>query len=188
MKITLKTGIVCALTWIIIKTAYHLIWSSSTELTPMILSNIFFLMASISVGLYLHKKQEGFSQGNAMSDIKAAMSGGVPYALIVSIFLYFYYANINPNFIKEIKKPYVTKLKEELKDDQTIVKLKKQNPELETKSKEEILKEGLQNIDAQTNPKSTSIIALLGMVLMATLYSIVITVIYRKILSRGIAS
>jgi hypothetical protein len=46
---------------------------------------------------------------------------------------------------------------------------------------------GMDNIEAQVNPKGTSILSLLGMTLMATIYSIIIAIIYRKILVKGMA-
>lgn len=185
MKITVKTALICALSWIVIKLSYHLIWPETTELTPMIFSNLFLLMTSISVGLYLHKKKEGFTAGNAMSDIKAGMTAGAPYAVIVSLFLFLYYNNINPQFIENIKKPMMEKLKEELTSEKSIKKLKKINPELETKSKEEIYKLGVDNLNAQTDPRTTTVVTLLGMIIMTTLYAILITIVYRKVLARG---
>ncbi len=186
MKVTVKTGLICALSWIIIKMLYHLIWSETTDLTPMILSNMFFLMCSVSLGLYLHKKKEGFSQGNALSDIKAGMSAGVPYAVIVALFLFFYYNNINPQFVERTKEPLITQLDKELGSDKSIQKLKKMNPELETKSKDEIYKMGMENINFKASPKFTSILSVLGMIIMTTIYSIFIMVVYRKILVRAI--
>ena len=186
MKITVKTGFICALTWIIIKMAYHLIWPEATSLTPMILSNMFFLMCSVSLGLYLHKKQEGFSQGNALSDIKAGMSSGVPYAVIVALFLFFYYNNINPQFVENIKKPMIEQLDKELSTEASIKRLKNQNPELETKTREEIYQMGLENINFKASPKFTSILSVLGMIIMSTLYSIFIMVVYRKVLVKAI--
>ena len=186
MKITLKTGIISALTWIIIKTAYHLIWPGAVSLTPMILSNMFFLMCAVSIGLYLHKKQEGFSQGNALSDIKAGLTAGMPYAVIVAIFIYFYYSSINPQFVENIKEPMITQLNRELSTEESVLKLKRQNPELETKSRDEIYQMGLDNINFKASPKFTSVLSLLGMILMGTLYTIFITVVYRKILVKAI--
>lgn len=186
MRITVKTALICALIWIIIKMSYHLIWTNTTELTPMIFSNMFLLITSISMGLYLHKKKEGFGAGNALSDIKSAMTAGVPYAVIVSIFMFFYYSNINPQFIEQIREPKLKVLEKELSSEKYVKKLKKMNPELETKTTEEIHQLGVANLNAQTNPKSTSIIALLGMIMMSTVYSIVITIIFRRILIKGI--
>ncbi|MFN5417123.1 MAG: DUF4199 domain-containing protein [Flavobacteriia bacterium] len=186
MRITVKTALICSLIWIIIKMSYHLIWPNTTELTPMIFSNMFLLITSISMGLYLHKKKEGFAAGNALSDIKSAMTAGVPYAVIVSIFMFLYYNNINPAFIEQIREPKMKVLEKELSSEKYIKKLKQMNPELETKTTEEIHKLGVDNLNAQTNPKSTSIMSLLGMIMMSTVYSILITVIYRKVLIKGI--
>ncbi|MES2589516.1 MAG: DUF4199 domain-containing protein [Bacteroidota bacterium] len=184
MKVTLKTGIIFALIWIIFKLSYHLILPNTTELTVSIFVNMFLLLSAISFGLYFHKKKEGTTEGNALSDIKAAMTSGVPYAVIISIFMYFYYNNINPEFIEKIRKPKIENLKKELSSEKYIAKLKRLNPELETKTKAEIYQAGLSNVNAQINPKSTAILAILGMIFLSTVYSILITVIFRKILFR----
>jgi predicted permease len=180
MRITVKVGVLLAAIWMLFKVLYHLFFPETTDLTVSIFINMFLLISSISLGLYLQKKKEGDSQGNALSDIKSGMTCGVPYAVLVSIFMYVYYTSINPSYIENIRKPFVEKLKEDLSTEKKIAKLKKINPELETKTKEEIYKEGLKNIQFQTNPKSTSIISLLALILLTTFYSIIITVILRK--------
>ncbi len=184
MRITVKVGVFLAILWMIFKVLFHLIQPETTDLTPSILINMFLLISAISFGLYLQKKKEGSNKGNALSDIKAGMTSGVPYAVLVSVFMYFYYTNINPAYIQKIRKPFVEKLKSDLSTNEKVAKLKRLNTELETKTKEEIYKEGLKNIEFQTNPKSTSIISLLALILLSTFYSIVITVIMRKTIFR----
>lgn len=185
MRVTVKVGILLAILWMIFKVIYHLSMPNSTDLTISIFTNMFLLITAISFGLYLQKKKEGSNQGNALSDIKSGMSSGVPYAVLVSVFMYVYYTNINPSYIQQIRKPFVEKLKEDLSTEEKVAKLKKLNPELETKTKSEIYKEGLKNIQFQTNPKSTSIISLLALILLTTFYSIIITIILRKTIFRA---
>jgi hypothetical protein len=184
MKITVKIGVLFALLWIAFKFAYHAITPDTTELKPSIFANMFLLLTSISLGLYLHKKKEGFKEGNALSDIKAAMTSGFPYAVIVSVFMYFYYNSINPNFIQSVQKPFIEQLKQDVSTDKKVNELKRLHPELETKTKKQIYASGLENIKGQTNPKSTSIISLLALMLLSTIYSILITTVYRRVLFR----
>ena len=186
MKVTLKTGIIFALIWIIFKLSYHLILPDTTELTVSIFVNMFLLISAISFGLYFHKKKEGTTEGNALSDIKAAMSSGVPYSVLVAIFMFLYYNNINPQFIENVRKPKIEVLNKELSSPKYIAKLKRLNPELETKTKAEIYQAGLSNINAQVSPKSTAILSILGMIFLSTIYSILVTVIFRKILFKRV--
>jgi hypothetical protein len=197
MKVTLKTGIIFALIWIVFTFTFHLIFPKTTELTTVVsmFVNMFLLLSGISFGLYFHKKKEEGSkedkkkkaanEGNALSDIKAAMSVGVPYAVIVSVFMFFYYNNINPGIIEDLKKPHIEKLKKETSSLKNIAKLKKSNLELETKTKEEIYKSGLNTIDAIYNAKFTATLSILGMIFLSTIYSILVTVIFRKTIFRS---
>jgi predicted permease len=120
MRITVKVGVLLAMIWMLFKVIFHLVLPETTDLTISIFTNMFLLISAISFGLYLQKRKEGNNQGNALSDIKSGMTSGVPYAVLVSIFMYFYYTNINPTYIENIRKPFVEKLKEDLSTDKKI--------------------------------------------------------------------
>jgi hypothetical protein len=184
MKITIKVGILFAIVWMLIKFMYHIIHPNTIDLKITIFSNMLLLIGAISFGLYLHKKQEGFSQGNALSDIKSAMKSGVVYTVLVASFMYLYYAVINPEFnqhqISEVK----TQIKLELENPQSLKKIKASQEAFEVMTKEQLYKELVKGPESFYAAKSTFVISLLSLLLLTTLYSILITVIYRQLLFR----
>lgn len=186
MKITIKIGIIFAISWMLIKYVYHLINPDTLDLKLTIFSNMLLLISSISLGLYLHKKQEGFSQGNALSDIKAAMTSGVIYTIFSCGFIYLYYAVINPDFnahqISEVK----TEIKKEIENPEGLKRIQASQETFEVMTKEQIYKELVKGPEVFYAAKSTFVISLLSLLLLSTLYSILITIIYRKILLKNL--
>jgi len=185
MRITIKVGALFALGWMIVKLIFHFLGLVTDSVVPTIFINMFFLLAAISLGLYMHKKQEGFSQGNAMSDIKAAMSAGIPYALLVAIFIYFYYSQINPEYVSHQVSEAETTIKNALNDPKQLKLIRAEQEAFEVMSKEDIYKELVKGPRSFYSAGSTMTISLLGMVLLATLYSILVTVIFRTVLFRN---
>lgn len=185
MRITVKIGIIFALLWIALKMVLFLTLQGEYRfnLKPAVLTNILFLLMAISIGLFIHKRNEK-EQSNALGDIKNAMSAGVPYTLIVGIFLYFYYAKIDTEFIQHQTSEHYTALEKELNDPIQFKKLKAANEDFEVMTKEQIEQSIKDNIDASLSPGSTMTLSLLGMLILSTINSIFVTVIYRKIVFR----
>jgi hypothetical protein len=97
MRITVKTGIISAAIWILIKLAFFYLDISNDSIVPLVMLNILGLLLAIAIGLYLQKIRET-EETNTMVDLKNGMSAGLPYVLMVSIFIYFYYTKINPDY------------------------------------------------------------------------------------------
>jgi len=184
MRITLKFGLLGAIVWIIVKMIFFIVGISETTIIPLVLLNMFFMLVSIAFGVYLHKKAEGFKQGNALSDIKAGMTTGVPYALVVSVFMYFFYEKINPDFIDQQIKKTEKELKKKLDNPKEFQKLRASNEDFEVKTKEQIHDSIMEFQHSMYSAKFTSVLGLLGMTFLATIYSIFVTIIYRRVLFR----
>ena len=188
MKITLKTGLVFSGLWIICKYVFFIVYPDATSITPLLFANMFFLLSSISVGLFLHKKQEGFTNGNTLTDIKAAMTSGLPYAIVVSLFIYVYYQKIDPGFNKHQIELAEKLIDKSLMDKNIISKMKLENPSFEMMSTLKIKSELLKGPRGFYKASSTAILSLLALMMLSLIYSIAITVIYRKIVSKGLSS
>lgn len=184
MNSPVKIGLSVALVWIVIKYAFFLINPEMQDVSPLIFINMFLLLTAIALGLFFHKKHEGFLEGNALSDIKTSMKAGVPYALAVSLFIYLYYAKINPDFVAHKISEATMTIRKAVDDPIMLAKIKNEQAAFEVMDKEAIY---TQLIDGPANfysAFSTSIIALLGLTLLATLYSVFVTIIFRKVLLR----
>ena len=150
---------------------------------PGLINNLF-LLAAISVGLYFEKKREGFGQGTALSDIKHSMIAGAPYALLVAIFMYFYYTDINPEYVETRISDRMDLVYNAMERDSYMDSLKVQSPEYKVLTNEEIYTDIRISTVSAYSPKALLTFSLLGLMILGFTYSIFITVIFRKILLR----
>ena len=184
MRITLKIGILFAFAWMLIKLSiFGMGISSEDSLKPSLLINMFLLISAITVGLYLQKRKDT-EESNALRDIKNGLSAGVPYAILVSIFIFFYYSKIDPSFTKHKIAESSVELKKVMDNPVKLKKLKETNPDFEVMTNKQIIKAVLKNSESAYNPKSTAIMSLAAMLLYSTLNSVFITTIFRKIVFR----
>lgn len=181
MKVTVLTGIISAVVWIIIKMIFFYTMPVGYNIVPLVLINMFCLLAAISIGLYIVKAR-ATEQSNALSDIKNGMTSGVPYAVIVAGFLYFYYAQIHPEYNEHQLSEAEYTLKKEMDKPGELAKIKNKNPDFEVLSKDEIFEKIMSGYRSSLNPRATFTLSLLGMVLMSALNSIFVTIIFRRVI------
>ena len=186
MKITLKVGMLGALVFVAIKLIFNFAGWSHGDIIPTVMINMFLLLSSISVGLYLHKKKEGFSTGNAMNDIKAGVTTGVAYGIVVVTFIYLFYAYINPNYIETMVQDKLVDYKIGLSDPERLKDIKASNESFEILDADQIYQEMENSTRATISPRSITTISMLGMVLLSAFYSILVTIIFRKVLLRDV--
>ena len=84
MKTPIITGLIAALVWIAIKWGgYAFGFFNNGAVQPYVFTNMFLLTASVSIGLYLIKKNAK-QKSNLLLDIKTGMTAAMPYTVIVS--------------------------------------------------------------------------------------------------------
>lgn len=150
------------------------------------LLNNFFLLSAIALGLFFEKRKEGFGEGTAMTDIKHAVTAGAPYVLIVSLFMFYYYDTINPEFIETRVEERVDLIYNDMQRESYVDSLKVNKPEFRTRTDEEILREAKREIESNLSPKSMLVFSLLGMLILAVTYAILLTLVFRKVLFRDL--
>jgi hypothetical protein len=183
MRITVKTGLITAAAWILIKLISFYTGITGSSVVPLVMLNILGVLLAISIGLFLHKRKVG-DDSNLLTDIKNGMSAGVPYALIVSVFLYIYYSKIDPEYNQHRIAEFETGLLKELNDPILFQKLKDSNPEFEVKTKDEIYDSIMQGPKSFFKASSTMAISMLSLLLLATLNSIFVAIVYRRFIFR----
>ncbi|MFT6981910.1 MAG: hypothetical protein ACJAUD_000677 [Crocinitomicaceae bacterium] len=184
MKITVKVGLLFAALWILIKMFFFWTGALGQNVVPMVLLNMLFVLLAISVALYLHKlKQTEYT--NALGDIKNGMTAGVPYAMIVSIFIYAYYAKIDPEFNEHQKSEWEMRVKKELDAPGGLEKAQENNPDFEVLERDEIIAKMKSGYESFYNPTATMTLSMLALLLLATLNSIFVTVIMRRVVFRN---
>ena len=88
MNPLVKSGLGFGLAWCLIKYVAYLIEPMPENIIPMVLINILFLLLAIAVGLFIQKRNEK-EESNALNDIKNGLKAGLPYTVIVCVFIYF---------------------------------------------------------------------------------------------------
>jgi hypothetical protein len=182
MRITVKIGIITAFAWIGIKMIFHYFSTIDTieDIVPIALLNILGLLLAIAIGLFIQKMRD--TEGtNALLDIKNAMTAGIPYVIIVSVFIYVYYNNINPEFYKHQIAEKNIAVQKMVNNPKQLALYKKNNPETEVMTNEQIIKRESDN--ENINPaKTQAILTLLALTVLSTIYSLLVTMIFRRIL------
>lgn len=180
MKITIKIGILFAVIWMVIKMMFFFTGAFEYNVVPSVMVNILCLLLSISVGLYLQKRSDTEAT-SALKDIKNGMSAGVPYAVLVSIFIFFYYSKIDPGFNEHQIVEAEVGIKKMLENPEDFAKVKASNAEFEVMTKEDIYDKLIQGPRGFYSATSTMTVSMLAMLLLTTMNSIFITIVYRKI-------
>jgi hypothetical protein len=184
MKVTIKTAFLCALIWIGFKFLGYQLGLNTPEYTPLfVMTNMFVLLTAVSVGLYLQKRK-GVEDDSMLTDVKNGMVSGVVYALVVSAFLYFYYEKIDPEYNEKIIAEREMYFKTIIDDPAKLKKLKASNEDFEVMTKEEIMEKQMETPRRLFSGTFMMTYGALAMLMLSTLYSIVITIIYRKVLFR----
>lgn len=169
-----------AVLWIIIKQmSFILGLFTFGSVQIYVLINMFLLTLSVSFTLYQIKRNET-EAANLMQDIKKGIGAGMVYTLIVSGFIYLFYAKIHP----EYNQYQIEQARELLEKPKNIEEIRKKNPDLSNKSDLEIKKMGMQQARQISSASFTFILSLLGLTIYTMMNSILISVIYRRLLFR----
>ncbi|MBL4862581.1 MAG: DUF4199 family protein [Crocinitomicaceae bacterium] len=183
MKITVKTGLILAAIWILIKMSMY--WSGMIDSQiPGALINILCLLTAITIGVILSKLRNKDAT-SALADIKDGMAAGLPYTIVISVFLFLFYGKIDPGFTQHKVAERLAATEKKLNDDKIWAEFKRENRDFETYTKEQFYDEEKVKIEAANNPKSIMIMSLLGGLMLGTLYSILVTIILRRIVFRN---
>jgi len=184
MRPALKSALFFALTWSLIKMAFFYLGVLQDDIFIPGLINNLFLLTAISIGLYYEKKKEGFGEGTALSDIKHSMIAGAPYALLVAIFMFFYYSDINPDYVEKRITDRMDLVYNAMERESYVDSLKVQSQEYKVLTNEEIYSEIRVSTVSAYSPRALLTFSLLGLMILGFTYSIFITAIFRKILLR----
>jgi amino acid transporter len=172
-------GLVFSSLWIALKMLAFLFNWRLDEIQIFVLLNMAFLTGAIALFMY-RKKRTNTEESNILTDIKAGLTVGLPYTLLVSFFLFFYYKDIYPEFNEHKRAAYERKMD----SPEEIAAIRKGNSALENKSDAEIVAMARQNTAMMYDPQFTLSVSLLALLVYGTLNSLLIAVIYRRVVFR----
>jgi|TARA_R110000737_G_scaffold250424_1_gene260147 hypothetical protein len=176
-------GLSLGAAWCVVKYISFLVNPMHTSIVPTVLLNILFLLSAIAIALYITKRNQT-EKDSFLGDIKNGLKAGLPYTILVAVFLFFYYSTINPGFNERQIAHTNAKFDLIFDDPKEYQELKNSNPSFEVMSKEELREEMRKGPKSFYTPGATMTLSLLAMLLLSTLYSILVASIYRKIVFR----
>lgn len=181
MKKPFLIGICFALLWCLIKSSFFLLnYDQPDFLKWFVMLNMFLATLTVSLSIYESKKR--LPGQNLLMDVKNGISGGLIYTVAVSFFIFFYYQNINPQYNIDQLEKREKEISLALDDPKNIADIQSQKPEWRSLSKAELVVELKNNAAVFFSPKFTMTIALLALLLYATVNSLLIALIFRKFL------
>jgi len=143
------------------------------------LLNMFLLTFVITWSIYKNKRIQ--TESNLLVDIKNGMLAGVPYTAVVSVFLFFYYGQIFPEFMeKKMNEVYVR-----IDTKKELDAIRQNQPELENKSDVEIKQLAINDWKNKLDPQFTMMISLLALLFYTTMNSLLISLVFRRIVFRN---
>jgi hypothetical protein len=184
VKTSVKIGLFFALIWIIISLVLYLSGISRDAFKVGILLNIFLLMSSIAVGLFLSKKEKKFEKGTFLDDFKTAMQSGIIYALIISGFTYLYHSQIDVSIRQDLIDAQIEALHRNVPDSETFIELKDNDPTWRDKSYDDYIELMEDQAHSMISPTSVFIAHLMGLTFFTFFFSFFITLIIRKVVLR----
>lgn len=184
MRPSIKIALLFVAIWFFVKMLFFWfqLFQDEAGVKFLVMWNILCLLLAISIGTLVEKRREDRSQSSALGDIKSSMGGGMVYTLLVAILLYFYYAKIDPGYNARQIAGADAAIERAVNDPKQLADLKAANADMQSKTNEEIIKELGKGPRSFFNPGSTMTLSLLGMLLLTTINSIVVTVVYRRVL------
>lgn len=186
MRPSLKIALLFAGVWFLGKMTffYAQIFQDNSGVKFLVMWNILCLLLGMSIGTLIEKRREDRSQSTALGDIRKAMGGGMLYTVVVAGLLYLYYQKIDPAYNERQIVMHLERDQKMLDDPKQFAKVKKDNPDLQALTKQEILAKQKVNYSSVYSAGSTMTLSMLGMLLLTTINAIVLTVLYRRILFR----
>lgn len=179
MNKAVKYGLFASLVWIAVKMGALALGISLYDIKYFGLLNMFLLTFIITWSIYKHKQAQ--TESNLLIDIKNGMTAGVPYTVIVSVFLFFYYGQIFPEFRdKKMNEVY-----ERIDTPKELDAIRKNQPELENKSDLEIKQLAIKDWRNKLDPQFTMMISLLALLFYTTINSLLISLVFRRIIFRN---
>ncbi|MCB9223043.1 MAG: DUF4199 family protein [Crocinitomicaceae bacterium] len=186
MKTSVKIGLFFALIWIIITMILYLAGISKLSFRAMVLVNIFFLMASVSVGLFLTKRESKFDKGFFLEDFKTSMQSGIVYSLIISSFVYLYHAKIDQSIRQDLIDAQIEAIHTNVPDSETYAEMQAKDPTWKDKGYDDYIELMEDQATSMISASSVFIAHLMGLTFFSFFFAFFTTVIMRFIVLREV--
>jgi hypothetical protein len=177
MSKTTGAGVGFALVFIIVKCIFFVTGFQYTHYNFVILVNIVCVLLAVGLGMYVAREKNGQLLSLGIARIKAGMRGGAIYAIVVSIFVFFYYNNIDKKFGED-------KVKERVQwaEKLDFKQIRKDNPDAWAhKNQRDFIDEQKENAQLFFSPFMITTVTLISLMIVSMIYSVVMNVIFKNL-------
>lgn len=184
MKPSVKVAFVCSLISIGITLGFFYSGKSQMGYEMAAFINLFLLLASIALGVFLFKKSEGFVDKSFLEDIKKAMQGGIVFTILVSGFIYIYHSKIDTSIIDAKVNVRLEYLIKNVPNEAAYLELQKDDPAWKDQTYMDYLENQEDLARGILSPIILMTMNLIVGMLLTVFFSIFTTVILRKVVLR----
>ena len=185
MKTPVRIGFALALVWIIFNMILYYAGWSIPGFQIGILVNIFLLMVSVALGVYLKRKEENWEATPFLADFKSAMQAGAIYAITVCAFIYLYHEKIDPSIKNDLIAQRMVAIHENVSDKETYEKLQADDPAWQDKGYDDYIEIQEDITKSVISSSSVFLFHLLGLFFFGLFYSFFAALILRKVVLRN---
>ena len=185
MKPSVKVALVCSLISIGISLSFYYSDNSVTGYEVGSFVNIFLLLTSIAIGVFVFKKKQNFEQRSFLEDIKIAMQGGIMFTILISSFTYVYHSKIDTSIIDAKVNVRLEYLVKSVPDEATYKELQKKDITWEDKTYMDYLENQEDLARSIISAGSLGLMNAVSGMLLTVFFSIFVTIILRKVVLRN---
>lgn len=184
MKTSVKFGIFLSLVWISIILIAYLSGFSSEFFAIGILMNIFCLLAAISAGLFMTRKEKNFEHSIFLDDFKSSLQAGLVYTIFVSGFIYLYHQKIDTSIRENLISQRISLLHETYPNQESFKKLQESDAKWADKNFDMYIEEQEDMTKDIYSSFSVFIFHMMGLFIFSMFFSFFSTIIIRKVVLR----
>ncbi|HYG52158.1 MAG TPA: hypothetical protein VD905_14705 [Flavobacteriales bacterium] len=177
MNKTTGAGLGFALVFITLKCIFFITGFQYTHYNFVILANIVCVLLAVGLGMYVAREKNNRMLSSGIARIKAGIRGGAIYALVVSIFVFFYYNNIDKKFGQD-------KIKERVQwaEKMDFKQVQRDNPDAwGNRSRGDFIDEQKANAELFFSPFMITTVTLISLMIVSMIYAVVMNIIFKNL-------
>jgi hypothetical protein len=181
MKVSVKVALISALIGISISMLLYILHLPELGYEVSSFVNMFLLMVSVSLGLYLFKSKTGFEKCHYLEDTKVAMQGGLVFTIIMSAFIYIYHSKIDPSIVNSKRAQRIELLNDLIPNEQAYKKLQEQDVTWREKSYLDYKENQMDQINFFISAKFYAMVNLVVGLILTLFFAIFSVIILNKV-------
>ncbi|MCB0760445.1 MAG: DUF4199 family protein [Flavobacteriales bacterium] len=170
------------LVWILIKMVFFFIDDADMGFDVGVMANLLFILIAIASSLWFKYKKVTLQESTFLDDLKDSMKEAGLYVIIVVVFIFLYLKVIDPELLQSRVNEGVAAMEEILRDPAKLEETRNLRPDLKDMTPEELIAQYRSSQEQILSPGVTTALSLFALMSVSVLYSIVTTLLFRKVL------